>query len=96
MSYIRYADEQIDYLRERITRWIDEYPNAFAGLIPFEDTIDIDLRMKPSDFRFECPICHWGVTLKPEGAALWTNNGAIHPRCAKDNIDLLISQALPD
>jgi len=29
----------------------------------------IDLGAKVGDFRFECPKCHWGVTLRPEGAA---------------------------
>lgn len=53
-----------------------------------EPHIDIDLRGKTGDIRYECPICHWGVTLKPEGEAMWTRNREIVPRCTKDNIPL--------
>lgn len=49
---------------------------------------DIDLRGRPGDIRFECPTCGWGVTLTPEGAALWTNGGAIEPRCRQDDVPL--------
>jgi hypothetical protein len=49
---------------------------------------DIDLRGVSGDIRFECPVCHWGVTLKPGGAELWTDYGQIVPRCRKDDIAL--------
>jgi hypothetical protein len=54
-----------------------------------DDRIDIDLRGVPGDIRFECPTCHWGVTLKPSGADLWTQGGTITPHCRKDDIPLV-------
>lgn len=57
--------------------------------------IDIDLRGQPGDIRYECPICHWGVTLRPSGAALWTKDGSIVPRCRKDNVELTRTEIGP-
>lgn len=51
-------------------------------------TPGIDLRGVSGDVRFECPTCRWGVTLKPAGATLWTNDGAVKPRCQKCDVEL--------
>lgn len=47
--------------------------------------IDIDLRGRPGDIRFECDVCHWAVTLSPAAAAQWTAKGTIEPRCRRDD-----------
>lgn len=48
----------------------------------------IDLRGKPGDIRYQCPVCAWGVTLSKEGVAQWTQGGTITPQCRKDGVDL--------
>lgn len=48
----------------------------------------IDIRGKEGDTRFECPVCHWSITLSPEGVRSWTRNGEIKPKCRKDKIAL--------
>ena len=47
--------------------------------------IDIDLRGTPGDVRYSCDVCGWGVTLKPEGERMWTQDRTIEPRCRKDD-----------
>lgn len=53
------------------------------------DHIDIDLRGRPGEVKYECPICHWRVTLYPEAVARWTKDGTITPRCRIDGVDLV-------
>lgn len=51
-------------------------------------TPGIDLRGVSGDVRFECPTCHWSVTLKPVGADLWTHDGKVKPRCRACDVEL--------
>jgi transposase-like protein len=49
---------------------------------------DVDIRGVTGDIRFECPQCHWGVTLKPQGAELWTTGGTVKPVCNRCKLEL--------
>jgi hypothetical protein len=48
----------------------------------------------PDDVRYECPVCHWGITLTKAGEAKWTQNGTIEPRCRKDHV--LLTKTYPN
>jgi hypothetical protein len=49
---------------------------------------DIDIRGILGDIRYECPTCHWGVTLKPQGEELWTTGRLVKPVCNRCQLEL--------
>ena len=47
--------------------------------------------VKPGDIRFTCPECGQSITLSPEGAGRWTENGTITPKCGRHDVELIQS-----
>lgn len=79
-GYARWrAEHDIETFEYQRTRMMADKPdtNTHGG------SFLIDIRGQPGDVRFTCPECGWSVTMRPEGADLWTAHGTIKPTHVK-------------
>ena len=44
---------------------------------------------EPEPVCYECPVCHWNVTLTSIAETYWTHGGTIQPRCRQDDVPLV-------